>query len=81
MVLVKNLKFRQWFFLGSFLLKKVFGDVLYRKLAFFDRKNIDIKKTQNLYFSKGVFVHGFGQKFQIGLFFRFKQIWPTKIVW
>ena len=54
MVLVKNLKFRQWFFLGSFLLKKVFGDVLYRKLAIFDRKNIDIKKTQNLYFSKGV---------------------------
>ena len=59
----------------------MFGDVLYRKLAFFDRKNIDKKKTQNLYFSKGVFVHGFGQKFQIGLFFRFKQIWPTKIVW
>ena len=78
MVLVKNLKFRQWFFLGSFLLKKVFGDVLYRKLAFFDRKNIDRRKI--CIFPKG-FVHGFGQKFQIGLFFRFKQIWPTKIVW
>ena len=54
MVLVKNLKFLFSSLLGTFLLEKVFGDVLYRKLAFFDHKNIDLKKSQNLRFSKGV---------------------------
>ena len=54
MVLVKNLKFLQCFLLGTFLLEKVLGDVLYRKLAFFDHKNIDLKKSQNLHFSKAV---------------------------
>ena len=34
--------------------EKVFGDVLYRKLAFFDHKNFDLKKSQKLRFSKGV---------------------------
>ena len=33
--------------------KKVFGDVLYRKLAYFDHKDIDLKKAQNLHFPKG----------------------------
>ena len=32
--------------------KKVFGDVLYRKLAYFDHKDIDLKKSQNLHFPK-----------------------------
>ena len=54
MVLVKNLKFRQCFVLGLFLLEKVFRDVRYRQLAFFDHKNIDLNKSQNLHFSKGV---------------------------
>ena len=31
-------------------LEKVFGDVLYRKLAFFDHKKIDLKNLQNLHF-------------------------------
>ena len=52
MVLVKNVKFLFSFRLGTFLLEKVFSDVLYRKLAFFDHKNIDLKKSQNLNFSK-----------------------------
>ena len=53
MVLVKKSKLRRCFCLGLFLLENVFGDVLYRKLAFFDHKNIDLKKSQNLHFSKG----------------------------
>ena len=54
MVLVKNLKFLWCFLLRTFILEKVFGDVIYRKLAFFDHKNIDLKKSQNLHFSKRV---------------------------
>ena len=62
MVLVKNLKFLQCFILGTFILEKVFGDVLYRKLDFYNHKNIDLKKSPKLHFSKGL-VHGVGQKF------------------
>ena len=54
MVLVKSLKFRQCFLSGLFLLEKVFGNVLYRQLFFFYHKNIDLKMSQNLHFSKGV---------------------------
>ena len=43
MVLVKNFKFLHCFLLGTCLLEKVFGDVLYRKLAFFDHENIHLK--------------------------------------
>ena len=51
---MKNLKFRKCFFLGFFLLEKVFGDDLYRNRAFFDHKNIHLKKSQNLHPFKGV---------------------------
>ena len=50
MVLVKNLKFLFSFLLGTFLQENVFGDVLHRKLAFFDHENFDLKKSQNLHF-------------------------------
>ena len=33
--------------------KKVFADVLVRKQAFLDNKNMDFKKMRNRYFSKG----------------------------
>ena len=46
----------------------MFGYVLDRKLEFLDHKNVDLKKSQNLNFSKGV-VHGFCQNFLIGSFF------------
>ena len=39
--------------------KKVFGDILDRNIAFLDYKNIDIRKLQNVYFSKC-----FNQKFE-----------------
>ena len=54
MVLVKNLKFRQCFLLGLFLLEKVFRDVRYRQLAFFDHKNIDLNKSQFAFFQRGL---------------------------
>ena len=54
MVLVKNLKFLFSLHLGTLLLENVFGDVLYRKLAFFDHKNIGLKKSHNLHFLKVV---------------------------
>ena len=50
----KILKFLFFFLLGTFLLEKVFGDVLYRKLASFDHKNIDLKEKKKLHTSKGV---------------------------
>ena len=45
--------------------KKVFGDILDRKIAFLDYENIDIRKLQNVHFSKC-----FDQKFEFEFFFR-----------
>ena len=42
------------FFLAEIGQIKEFDDVLDRELAFLDNKNIDLKKSQNLHFSKGV---------------------------
>ena len=81
MVLVRILKFLWCLPLGTFLLEKVLGYVLYRKPAFLDHKNINLKMSQKIsIFLKGL-VHGFCEKFQIGLFSLCKQIWPTHIVW
>ena len=41
MVLAKIIKFLFFFFLGKIRQKKVFGNVLYRKLALLDFKNMD----------------------------------------
>ena len=54
MVLAKIMKSLYFFFLGKIRQKKVIGNVLYRKLAFLDYKNMDLKKLQNWHFSKGV---------------------------
>ena len=73
MVLVQNLKFLHCFLLGTFLLEKVFADVLYRKLAFFKHKNIALKKSQNLhFFPKFAF---FWSKITTCFIFSFWQIW------
>ena len=45
------------FFIFSFQVKyakNVFGNVVDRKLAFLDYENMDLKKSKNLHFSKGV---------------------------
>ena len=54
MVLGQINKFLYLFILGKIGQEKVFCNVLDRKLAFLDYKNIDLKKSQNWYFSKGV---------------------------
>ena len=54
MVTAKIIKFPYLFFLGKIRQKKVFGNVLDRKLAFLDYKNMDLKKSQNWQFSKVV---------------------------
>ena len=54
MVLAKIMKFLYFIFLGKIRQKNVFGNVLDRKLAFLDYKNMDLKKSQNWQFSKGV---------------------------
>ena len=54
MVLAKIMKFVYFFFLDKIRQIRVFGNVLDRKLAFLDYKNMDLKKSQNWHFSKGV---------------------------
>ena len=34
--------------------EKVFGDVLVRKQAFLDNRNVDLRKQENWHFCKGV---------------------------
>ena len=48
MVLAKIIKILYFFFLGKIRPKKVFGNVLDRKLAFLDYKNMDFKKVAKL---------------------------------
>ena len=61
-----------FFFLGKIRNKKVFGNVLDRKLAFLDHKNMDEKNSRKIgNFAKGL-VHGFGQNYEISLFFLFR---------
>ena len=50
-MLVKNLNFVLFVF-GKIGQEKVFGDVVNRKLASEDYKKIDLRKSQNLHFSK-----------------------------
>ena len=61
--------------------KKKIYDLLNSKQAFLDNKNIALKKPQNWHYFKKGLVHGFGQKFEILLTFRFNQITPLKTIW
>ena len=54
MILVNNWTFLQLFFLGNTGGEKLCNDLLDRKIAFLDNKNNNIKRSQNLHFSKGV---------------------------
>ena len=73
MVLVKNLSFFLLFGLAKKGQVKVFGDILERKLAVLAYKNIDLKKSQNLHFSKG-------KNFFIFSSFRFGEIGLEKVL-
>ena len=50
-------------------------DLLYSKQAFLDNENIGFKNLKIGIFPKGL-VHGYCQKFEILLTFRFNQITP-----
>ena len=81
MVLAKIMKSLYFFFLDKICQKKVFGNVLDRKLAFLDHKNMDSKNTRKIgNFRKGL-VHCFGQTYEISLFLLFRQNMPKKSVW
>ena len=71
MVLTKIMKFLYLFFLGKIRQKKVFGNVLDRKLAFLDYTNMDLKSRKIGIFPKGL-AHGFGQNYEISLFPMFR---------
>ena len=75
MIFVKKLKFFHVLSLSKIDREKLFSDVLGKKEAIKDYKNDRLRKTQNSNFSKGL-VHGFGQKFEIFLPFRFMQNTP-----
>ena len=60
-----------FFFLGKIRQKKVFGNVLDRKLPFLDYKNMDLKNRKIGIFPKGL-VHCFGQNYEISLFLLFR---------
>ena len=59
MLLVKNLTFLQLFFLGKKAKNKRFSDLLDIIIFLLEYKNINLKRSQNLHFSKGL-VHEFG---------------------
>ena len=54
MLLGKNLTFLQLFFLGEKAENKRFSDLLGIIIALLDFKNINLKRSQNLNFFKGV---------------------------
>ena len=54
MIFVKNSKFFHFFILFKIGKENEFYDILYRKNAFLDYKNIKLKRQQNWDFSKGV---------------------------
>ena len=71
MVLVKNVKFLLSLYLGKTGLEIVFGDVLDRKQAFLDYKNVDFTWSSHWIFHEGL-IHHFGQKFE---FFFVVSLW------
>ena len=54
MIFVKNWPFLHLFILGKIGQEKVFYDILDRKNAFLDYKNINLKNSKNWNFSKRV---------------------------
>ena len=71
MILVKNVKFLLGLYLGKTGLEIVFGDVLDRKQAFPDYKNVNFTWSSHWIFPEGL-IHDFGQKFE---FFFVVSLW------
>ena len=62
--------FSAFFFLGNIGQENVYYDILERKNPFLGYKNKKLKKSKNLYFSKGL-THAFGLKMAISPSFFF----------
>ena len=65
MISVKNSKFFHVFILGKIGEENVFHDILDRKNALLDYKNIKLKKSKNWDFSKGVSPRSFSNFFHV----------------
>ena len=74
---MKKLKFFHVLFLSKIDPEKLFGDVLDKSKPLKSIKTSVYEKCKIRIFPKGL-VHGFGQKFEIFLTFRFMQNTPRK---
>ena len=72
MVLAKIDKFLYLFMLGKTGQEKEFCNVLDRKLAFLDYKDMDEKKSRKIGIFPKRLVHCFGQNYEISLFLLFR---------
>ena len=79
MIFFKNCQCFHLFVLGKMSQENVFYDILDRKNAFLDYKNMKLEKTKNWDFLKGL-VHDFCQKMAIFSSFYFRQNRPGKCV-
>ena len=80
MILVKKLKFFHLLCLSKIDREKVFANVLDKKKPLKTIKTTVYEKRKIRIFPKGL-VHGFGQKFEILLTFRFMPNTPRKSIW
>ena len=80
MISVKNSNFLYGLFLLKIGQEMMFGDVLDRKEAFLDNKNMYLICPKNRKFSKGL-THDFGQKFELSSLFVFIKNRPRNEVY
>ena len=80
MILVKNLNFLHCLFLLETGPEIMFGNVLDRKEALQQKKNMYVICPKNRKFSKGL-THDFGQNFQLSSLFVFIEKRPRNDVW
>ena len=80
MILVKNFNFPHCLFLLKIGPEMMFGDVLDKKEAFVDNKNMSFICPKNRKFSNGL-THDFGQKFELSSMFVFIETRPRNDVW
>ena len=80
MISVKKLKFFHVLCLSKIDREKLFGDVVDKRKPSKTIKTSVYEKRKIRTFPNGL-VHGFGQKFEILLTFRFMQNTPRKSIW
>ena len=81
MILVKKLKFFHLLYLSKIDREKVFADVLDKKKKPLKTIKTTVYEKRKIRIFPKRLVHGFGQKFEILLTFRFMQNTPRKSIW